>query len=192
MPLWRRIADETERAITVGRYALGDRVPGEAELALTFATSRDTAGRALDELEKRGVVVRKQGLGTFVTGRRGAERFRLDYIGPELTFEEAPRSDEPRELLVRAAGRIVAQVLLTRDGLWQPDISVLTEASLLAGFTSDRWRRTINVAVEANQTHSSLVLVVRECLVDDFAARTSELEARLDPNCWSVRADIIC
>jgi GntR family transcriptional regulator len=46
----------------------GDKLPPEPELSERFAVSRTTLRRALDELEARGVIVRRQGLGTFFLG----------------------------------------------------------------------------------------------------------------------------
>jgi GntR family transcriptional regulator, histidine utilization repressor len=44
----------------------GDRLPSELELVRRFAVSRMTANRALNELETEGVIVRVQGVGSFV------------------------------------------------------------------------------------------------------------------------------
>jgi GntR family transcriptional regulator len=46
----------------------GDKLPPEPELCERLSVSRTTLRRALDELEARGVVVRRQGLGTFFVG----------------------------------------------------------------------------------------------------------------------------
>jgi GntR family transcriptional regulator len=46
----------------------GDKLPSEPELCERFAVSRTTLRRALDELETRGLIVRRQGLGTFFLG----------------------------------------------------------------------------------------------------------------------------
>jgi GntR family transcriptional regulator len=46
----------------------GDKLPPEPELCSRFSVSRTTLRRALDELEKREFIVRRQGLGTFFLG----------------------------------------------------------------------------------------------------------------------------
>jgi GntR family transcriptional regulator len=45
-----------------------DKLPPEPELCERFSVSRTTLRRALDELETRGLIVRRQGLGTFFLG----------------------------------------------------------------------------------------------------------------------------
>lgn len=46
--------------------APGDRLPSEAELCERFGVSRITVRRAVDELVNEGMLVRRQGVGTFV------------------------------------------------------------------------------------------------------------------------------
>src|SRR5215831_13395094 len=40
--LWRRIADDVEREIIAGVYAVGERLPGEVEIARRFDVNRHT------------------------------------------------------------------------------------------------------------------------------------------------------
>src|SRR5215510_13171196 len=54
--LWRRIADDLERAIAAGEIAPGERLPGETEIAARFAVNRHTVRRAIAELAGRGLV----------------------------------------------------------------------------------------------------------------------------------------
>lgn len=48
----------------------GDKVPSENQLAEQFSVSRMTARRALTELVDEGILMRSQGLGTFVSDHR--------------------------------------------------------------------------------------------------------------------------
>lgn len=67
-PLHRVVFDEIADAIARGDYAPGDRLPTEAGLSKQFAASRTTVARALRDLGHSGMVVRRQGSGTFVAG----------------------------------------------------------------------------------------------------------------------------
>ncbi len=62
----RVIMARLEHAIETGVYADGDQLPAERQLAITFGTARSTIRKVLDELEKRDLVVRRVGSGTFV------------------------------------------------------------------------------------------------------------------------------
>jgi len=65
-PKHRRISGELRRAIAAGRYAVGARLPSEAQLVRQHAVSRPTVIRALKELEAQGLIQRRMGSGSFV------------------------------------------------------------------------------------------------------------------------------
>src|SRR5688500_18334867 len=60
------ITSRLKRAIETGVYADGDQLPPERQLAVALGTARSTIRKALDQLETRGLVVRRVGSGTFV------------------------------------------------------------------------------------------------------------------------------
>jgi GntR family transcriptional regulator len=66
-PTYLELSEGLEREI--GSLSPGSRVPSEAELAATHGVNRLTARAALQELERRFLVVREQGRGTFVAER---------------------------------------------------------------------------------------------------------------------------
>lgn len=68
--LWRRVADEIERAIADGRYEPGTRLPGETEIAELHRVNRHTVRRALAALAERGLVRAERGSGTYVEAPR--------------------------------------------------------------------------------------------------------------------------
>ena len=61
------ISAQLRNAIEAGTYSKGDQLPPERELAATFQAARSTVRRALDQLQRAGLVSRKLGSGTFVT-----------------------------------------------------------------------------------------------------------------------------
>lgn len=61
------ITTRLRRAITGGVYSDGDRIPPERQLATAFGTARSTIRKALDQLEREGLLVRRVGAGTFVS-----------------------------------------------------------------------------------------------------------------------------
>jgi DNA-binding FadR family transcriptional regulator len=60
------ILTQLRRAIETGAYSEGDQLPPERQLAATFQAARSTVRRALDQLERAGLVSRRLGSGTFV------------------------------------------------------------------------------------------------------------------------------
>src|ERR1035438_6951454 len=67
-PMYLKIRERLEREIASGRYAPGEKFPSEAALVLRFAASRITVGRAVRELQERGLLDRVPGSGTYVRG----------------------------------------------------------------------------------------------------------------------------
>ena len=66
--LYVQIAEQLVREIAAGKFAPAGRLPSEAELVASYNVSRVTVRQAIDQLSQQGLVTRKQGKGTFVTG----------------------------------------------------------------------------------------------------------------------------
>lgn len=66
IPLYSQLVSIVKRNITAETLNPGDLLPSEAELCKTFNVSRSTVRQAIGSLEADGLVVRKQGRGTFV------------------------------------------------------------------------------------------------------------------------------
>lgn len=69
-PAFQRIKDYVQDQIAAGVWREGDAIPPELRLAETFAVSRMTVNRALNELEAEQILVRRKGAGTFVAQQR--------------------------------------------------------------------------------------------------------------------------
>ena len=61
-----RLAVVLSRQIEVGRLCPGDRLPTEAQLALTHGVSRSVVREAVHRVKSRGLLVSRQGSGVFV------------------------------------------------------------------------------------------------------------------------------
>src|SRR3954454_2656549 len=82
---YHEIATELRGRIAAGEFAGGRLLPSEAQLAETFAASRVTVRRALEELHEEGLVESRQGLGWFVAADPLRQSLgRLGTIGAQL------------------------------------------------------------------------------------------------------------
>lgn len=65
--LYERIAGEMRQALSGGRYAIGDRLPSERDLAQQYGVSRPTVREAIIALEVDGLVEVRTNSGVYVT-----------------------------------------------------------------------------------------------------------------------------
>ncbi|MDX2483051.1 MAG: phosphonate metabolism transcriptional regulator PhnF [Pseudodonghicola sp.] len=99
-PLWKSIAIALTADIAEARYATGDRLPTEAQLAAKFGVNRHTVRRALSEMADQGLVHARRGAGVFVAARP------TDYpIGRRVRFHRN----------VAAGGQLPSKKLLSLD-----------------------------------------------------------------------------
>jgi DNA-binding GntR family transcriptional regulator len=74
-PQYALLARDLMRGIAAGTYPVGTLLPTEAELCRRYSVSRITARAAMRELQARGLVSRRAGIGTRVEQAAPHERF---------------------------------------------------------------------------------------------------------------------
>jgi DNA-binding LacI/PurR family transcriptional regulator len=84
LPKHRQVFDSLLKAIQSGTYHVGDRLPSEAELGKTFLASRITIAKAVNELQRLGLVSRRAGAGTYVLPRKQATGCVFGLLIPDL------------------------------------------------------------------------------------------------------------
>jgi len=73
-PIYIQIHNQIKQAIEAGRWAVGDRIPAERELASQFDVSRMTLRQAIQTLVDEGILERRVGAGTFVANQKVQEK----------------------------------------------------------------------------------------------------------------------
>jgi GntR family transcriptional regulator len=69
-PLYKQLMQNLRSDITAGVYPAGERIPGEQALCEIYGVSRVTVRKALNEIVREGLLVRRQGKGTFVAQKK--------------------------------------------------------------------------------------------------------------------------
>jgi GntR family transcriptional regulator len=90
-PLYQQIVDGLKAEIAQGRLAPGSALPSFRALAEELLVSVITVKRAYEELEREGIIYRKQGLGTFVAENGSARSLELKIGRSEELLLEALR-----------------------------------------------------------------------------------------------------
>jgi GntR family transcriptional regulator len=102
--LYQQIVDRLKREVSEGRLKPGTSLPSFRQLAEDLLVSVITVKRAYEELEREGIIFRRQGLGTFVAeqGRDRSREAKLA-VAKELIrdgFREAAEAGlKPSEIL---------------------------------------------------------------------------------------------
>jgi len=66
VPIYRQIVQQVRREVMLGRLRPGERLPTVKEVVDSLAINPNTVVKAYGELEHEGLIVRRQGIGTFV------------------------------------------------------------------------------------------------------------------------------
>ncbi|HHH42305.1 MAG TPA: GntR family transcriptional regulator [Chloroflexi bacterium] len=131
-PLYLRIEEALNDLLA--QMEAGEQLPSEPKLARQLGVSRSTLREALRSFEERGLVIRKQGIGTFVNTPRPlipsgletlesvdvlARRMGLQCETEDLVIERVPASTEAARALGLSPGSSLIQVarLKTTDGV---------------------------------------------------------------------------
>jgi len=66
VPIYRQLVQQVRRDVMLGRLRPGDQLPSVNEVVNALSVNPNTVVKAFGELEHQGMVVRRQGVGTFV------------------------------------------------------------------------------------------------------------------------------
>lgn len=103
---FRTLATRLREQIVTARWTVGDRLPTEHELALTYEVGINTVRRAVDLLIEEDLVLRRQGSGTYVLAVPGDSFPRRRFVGvlvPSTSYFY-PKVIEGVERVLSAAG----------------------------------------------------------------------------------------
>ncbi len=69
VPIFRQIVQQIKTAVAMGRLQPEEPLPSVRQLAVELAVNPNTVARAYLDLEIEGVIYKRQGAGTFVSGQ---------------------------------------------------------------------------------------------------------------------------
>lgn len=79
-PLYESVSDQIRAMVQDGRLPKGSRLPGEDELARLLQVGRSTLREALRALEQDGLIIRRHGIGNFVSNNFDRMRGNLETL----------------------------------------------------------------------------------------------------------------
>ena len=84
VPLYHQVVQGIEAAVHTGKLLPGSKLDNEIELAAQLKLSRPTMRKAMDELVRAGLLVRKRGVGTQVVSRQVRRPLELSSLYDDL------------------------------------------------------------------------------------------------------------
>lgn len=116
-PFYEKVKQEISEKIASGIWQPHDRIPSEAELVAQYGFSRMTINRALRELTDEGLLVRLQGVGTFVAEPKGQSAlFEIRSIADEINARQHQHRCEVLTMERTQASAQQALVLNVKEG----------------------------------------------------------------------------
>ena len=117
VPRYFQIVHQLQKFIQENNFGPGKKLPSEKDLQETFGVSRITARRALEEMERNGLVIKRRGKGTYLAKELEAPKFPkftgsiddLFMIGRGGIVKEATKDE------VAATARIKRALRLSED-----------------------------------------------------------------------------
>ena len=113
VPIYRQLVEQVRREVMLGRLAAGDQLPTLRDVVDALAINPNTVVKAYAELEHEGLVVRRQGMGTFVTSAPPAAALVAPLVVRDSLFRWVRRAREAG--LSREQIRLLVAVALDED-----------------------------------------------------------------------------
>lgn len=195
VPLYREVRRQIADAIDALEWRSGEAIPSEKKLCERFGVSMGTLRKAVDELTATGLLVRRQGLGTFV-GQHSHARYLFSFF--HLVGRDG-RKEYPgvhfKNFAVTAADHFAAQSLGVRVGArlfhmsnllsLQGKVTSMDEiylpAALFSGLTEQRLRDRMTTLYQMYQDEFNVTVVraserIRGCAANRSLARALQTD----------------
>jgi GntR family transcriptional regulator, phosphonate transport system regulatory protein len=191
--LWRQVADGIERGIADGRFAAGEKLPGEMEIAETYRVNRHTVRRALATLAERGLVRAERGSGTYVEAAKLAYPLRSRTRFSEIV---GAGGHEPRGQLIDASDDVATRELARELGLKTGSPLIRIESVRLADRTpicvSTTWLSATRFpdAGRVFATTRSMTKLLTHYGIRDYRRGTTKITAAIADAADAARLDL--
>ena len=110
-PLYQQIIDAIKKELSEGRLEPGSSLPSFRALAEELLVSVITVKRAYEELEQEGILVRRQGLGTFISPNGAARSREVKKNQAEALLREAVQEGREAGLSTEEIQSLIQKIL---------------------------------------------------------------------------------
>lgn len=199
-PLYKHVKNQIVQRLTAGEWKPGAVLPSETRLAARYGVGISTIRAAVSELASAGIVVRRQGKGTFVAihgNERSIYRFfhvvkndgeRVLPVSELQSLVKGQADDDVAEMLALPRGRRGRDVFRIRNVLRVNGTAVVASdivvpARIFPGLTRTTLREGGTTLYAVYQQHFGVMIIktvekVRCARADAFAAKFFGMRAR--------------
>jgi GntR family transcriptional regulator len=173
VPRWRAVKAAITAALAEGEWKPGEAIPAEARLAEHYAVSIGTLRKAIDDLVDEQILLRRQGIGTFVAVHGpDRNRFHFFHIVDAQGRRELPQpqllgfarrradGDEAARLAIDAGARTIRITNLLRLA-GKPVVfdTIVIGAAMFPDLTEARFRARDSTIYHFYQSHYGINVV---------------------------------
>lgn len=120
VPKYIQISNWLVEMIQKGRYAVNDKLPSESKLAELFQVNRNTVRQAISDLVAKGLILKKNGVGSFVITRSFPPvRYTLQHISSftddMLNMGITPRTKLINKSVIEAPPEVAEKLMLGNE-----------------------------------------------------------------------------
>lgn len=141
VPLYHQIVQGIETAIHNGTLEAGSRLENEIDLAQRLNLSRPTMRKAMDELVRSGLLVRKRGVGTQVVASQVRRHLELSSLNDDLERSGKTPTTELLSFTHGPADKRVAELLQLPEGVQVYHFTRLRSVDGLSLALMENWVR---------------------------------------------------
>ena len=122
VPKYIQISNWLMEMIQKGRYAVNDKLPSELRLSQLFRVNRNTVRQAISDLVGKGLVLKKNGVGSFVIGRAFQPvKYTLQHISSftddMLRMDVVPQTKLIHKSVIEAPPDVAKKLMLGKEKL---------------------------------------------------------------------------
>jgi GntR family transcriptional regulator len=122
VPKYLQISQWLMEMIQKGRYGVNDKLPSESKLAELFRVNRNTVRQAISDLVAKGIVQKRNGVGSFVIGRAVEPvKYTLQHISSftddMIRMGVTPRTKLLNKSVIEAPDDVAEKLMLGKEKL---------------------------------------------------------------------------
>ena len=163
-PLYEQLTEQIRADIEQGVYAPGEKIPTEMNLCKKYNVSRATVRNALAQLETSGLIVRKQGKGTFIRENKLVRNISINSSFSDICIANGKRPGGKvlRCMFQKASPDDISELKLKEGDLVVALDRIRYADDIPVSFEFSHMPEKFSFLLDEDMTNKSLIQVLRD------------------------------